>query len=582
MIATELPILFYLLLMIVLLLFKKVLLLLASFKFLYMSAEKISVFASVTKLHKNLVRYKKDIWVVYMFAVLAGLVQLSLPLGIQSIIGFVMAGSISTSIVVLICLVLFGVFINGLLQVKQMEIIEKIKQQLFLRSSVEYSYDLPRLDAKGMNEKYLPEVANRFFDSVSLQKSLDKILLELPAAVIQMLLGILLLAFYHPVFIGLGTVLILYVVFMLRFTSARGLTTALDASSHKYKMAAWLQEIARCIVSFKQAAGNMMHMQQTDAVATNYLTAHGAHFKILVRQYWSLISFKVLITASMLIIGALLLVNNQINVGQFVAADIVIIVIITSVEKLINNIDVVYEAIVSSEKLGVIADAEKEETGTLGTSEISQCFAIEFKNVHFNYGGDMPLLKDISFKIPAGKIARIAGENNAGKKTILKLLAGMYNNFSGGIFLDGIPAGNYDICSIRKCTGVMMNDQAIFEASLLQNLTMGNPTISLHKVSRLAAITGLQSFVEECKSGYDTVLQSAGQNLSQSTIQNILLVRALLAGSRLLLLQEPLTHLQDPYKTNVANFIAQQKITTVFTARNNDDVFLPADVNINL
>ncbi len=545
-----------------------------------MTGKKVSVLVSITKLHKILVRYKKDIGVIYMFAILAGLVQLSLPLGIQSIISFVMAGSISTSIIVLIGMVVFGVFINGLLQVKQMEIIEKIKQQLFLRCSFEYSYELPRLDIAHNADEYLPEVVNRFFDSVSLQKGLDKLLLELPAAVIQVILGLILLAFYHPVFIGLGTMLILFVVLMLRFTSAKGLSTAMDASGYKYKMAAWLQDIARSIITFKYAAGNMLHMQKTDLLTANYLTSHSDHFKILVRQYWSLISFKVLITASMLIIGAVLLVKNQINVGQFVAADIVIIVIINSIEKLINNIDVVYQAIVSAEKLSVIAEAKKETGGALPITDINKGITVEFKKVHFNYAANTPAIQNISFNLPAGKTGIIVGVPGSGKRTILKLLTGIYNNFSGSILLDNIPLGNYDTESLRSRTGILLGDYAIFEGTIMQNLTMGNAIISLEEVRNLVALTGLQSFIEANKDGYETILQPVGHNLSSHTRKNILLVRALLGRTRLLLLQEPFRHLQEPYKTAVMKFIKEQKKTTLIITSNAEEQLSYNDIII--
>ena len=87
----------------------------------------------VRKILKILRFQKKDITAIYFYAILNGLVQLSLPLGIQSIVSFVLGGAISTSIVVLIILVVVGVFLNGLFQVNQMKMIEKIEQQIFVR-----------------------------------------------------------------------------------------------------------------------------------------------------------------------------------------------------------------------------------------------------------------------------------------------------------------------------------------------------------------------------------------------------------------------------------------------------------------
>ena len=177
----------------------------------------VSIGSSLRKFYQILRLDKKDISSIYAFSILAGIVQLSLPLGIQTIISFVMAGSVSTSIVVLILLVVFGTFLNGLLQVRQLEIIEKLKQKIFLRYGLEFSDRLPKLDNEKLDNYHLPELVNRFFDTISLQKGIEKLLLDLPAAIIQIILGIMLLSFYHPVFIGFGMMLIFIIILILYF-----------------------------------------------------------------------------------------------------------------------------------------------------------------------------------------------------------------------------------------------------------------------------------------------------------------------------------------------------------------------------
>ncbi|MCA6487944.1 MAG: ABC transporter, partial [Chitinophagaceae bacterium] len=141
---------------------------------------------------------RADISSIYFYAILAGLVQLSLPLGIQTIINFVLAGTISTSIVVLIFMVVSGTLVAGLLQVRQLQVIEKLKQKIFVRYSLEFADRIPKLDVEKMDQYYLPELINRYFEVPSFQKGIEKILLDLPTAAIQMTLGLMLLSFYHP------------------------------------------------------------------------------------------------------------------------------------------------------------------------------------------------------------------------------------------------------------------------------------------------------------------------------------------------------------------------------------------------
>lgn len=547
-----------------------------------MADKEISIGKSISKLYSVLRMDRVDIGAVYVFAVLAGLVQLSLPLGIQSIISFVMAGSISTSIVVLIIMVVFGVFINGLMQVRQLELIEKIKQKIYVRYSLEFSDRIPRLNIEKLDNEYLPAVINRYFDSISLQKGTDKILVDLPAAVIQVLLGLILLSFYHPVFIAFGTVLIIIVVSIIRFTSQQGLSTALTASAYKYNIAAWLQEIARTIKTFKYTKGTSLHMNKTDVLLGGYLQSRTAHFRILMKQYWSLISFKVIIIAAMLILGSYLLVNQQINVGQFIAADIVIIAIIGSIEKLITNIDSVYDALVSVEKLGSVTEAEIEKTGSFELTCKNEGVTVEFKNVQFGYNNNAPVLQHINFAVPAGEMVCLQGPSGAGKSTVLRLLTGAFVNYEGQVLIDNLPVTNYNIQSLRRQTGILLGSQDIFQGTLWENLTLGNNAASLDEINHLVNITGLKPFVESLKSGFDTLMQPVGNKLSNSIRKNILLIRALLGNYRLLLLEEPFDHLEQPHKEWVIAYIKTNKKATILIATQDDTMSAFCDKTVRI
>jgi ATP-binding cassette subfamily B protein len=244
-----------------------------------------------------------------------------------------------------------------------------------------------------LDNYYLPELVNRFFDTISLQKGLEKLLLDLPTAIIQILLGLLLLSFYHPVFIGFGIPLLTIVILIIRSTSVQGLSAAMQSSDEKYKIVAWLQETARLVNSFKYSNG-AYHLSRTDNLVSNHLEARTSYFKILLVQFWSLVTFKIIITASMLIVGTVLLVNQQINVGQFIAADIVIITIIGFVEKLIVSLDKIYDAMVSVEKLGKVTDAVKETSGGMVLADSCNGVDIQFRNIRYTYPDGTEILKN--------------------------------------------------------------------------------------------------------------------------------------------------------------------------------------------
>ena len=545
-----------------------------------------SLLQALSKLFSLLRLDKKDISKIYIFAILAGLISLSLPLGIQTIITFVQTNEIRASIIVLIFIVVFGVFLNGLVQVRQMQIIEKLEQKIFTRYSLEFADRLPKLNIEKLDKYYLPELVNRFFDIPALTKGIEKIMLEVPAAIIQIIFGLILLSFYHPVFIAFGILLIFIVVLIIRFTSPQGLATSLRASDYKYGIAAWLEEIARVIKSFKYSKGTSLHMKKTDELVWMYLDSRTAHFKILLLQYWSFIAFKIIITMAMLVMGVVLLVNQQMNVGQFVAAEIVIITIINSVEKLIASLDKVYDTLTSIQKLSKVLDSEIEQFGSLTLANEHKGISIKFDKVNFGYTDNTNdadlVISDITFNIKSGSFVCITGVSGSGKSSILKLLTGAFKNFNGSILLEDVPIGNYNLQSLRNQTGVLLSQQDIFQGTLLENITMTNKHTSLEEITQLAEKIGLIEFIQSNKDGYDTLLDPLGKRLSKKIKQDILLLRVLIGKHRLLLLEEPFNHLEKEQKDAVINFLKNEKNATIIITSEDESTIKECDVILKL
>ncbi|TAF50412.1 MAG: ATP-binding cassette domain-containing protein [Sphingobacteriia bacterium] len=518
-----------------------------------------------------------------MFAILAGLVSLALPLGIQTIISFVMAGSFSTSIVILIFLVVGATFITGLLQIRQMQLTEKIQQKIFVRYSLEFADRLPKMNIEKLDKYYLPELVNRFFDTVSLQKGIEKLLLDIPTAVIQILFGVILLSFYHPVFIGFGAILVMLLYIILSYTMPDGFQASIESSNHKYETAGWLEEMARVIKTFKYSRGTELNIKKTDGFVKSYLDAKTHYFRILLTQYWSIVGFKVLITAAMLIVGSILLVDQQINIGQFIAADLVIITVISSVEKLILNLDKVYDVMTSVEKLSKITESELESEGTIQLQDSPKGVSLEFNQVGFSYDGKgKQVLKNISFSVLPGQKVCIMGESGSGKSSVLRLLTGAFHHYQGSILIDNIPIGNFKLASLRSQTGILLSQQDIFNGTIWENITMGNENITHGDISDLVTKCGLDSFIQSMPMGYDTVLDPTGNKLSSKVRQDILLLRALIGKRRLLLLEQPFQHLEAAYRNQVQNFILSDDQSTVLLATNDQQVAQACDLVIVL
>lgn len=525
----------------------------------------VSRILNLLKLERN------EITAVYFYAILNGLIQLSLPVGVQAIIGYVLGASMRASLVVLISLVVTGVLIAGILQINQMKIIEKIQQKLFVRYSLAFAQHLPVLDLKKNDNVYLPELVNRFFDVPTLQKSLSKILLEIPTAVIQILFGLILLSFYHPAFILFGIILVSILILILKYTGGRGLQTSLEKSKYKYKVAAWLEEMARVIKSIKLSNNNDLHLRKADKEVSNYLDARNRHFNVLLFQFNVLVVFKTIITAAMLIVGTLLMVKQQLTVGQFIAAEIVILLVLNSVEKLIINLGSVYDTLTAVEKLSEITDKAIEKNGSIPLSPKNEGLKLELRDLSFGYNDEKNVLQHISLLIQPGEKVCITGKDSSGKSSLLKLMTGSYTDFQGAILVDDIPIGNYDLDSLRSHTGVLLGQQDIFNGTVLENITMGNETISLEEVKESVRLAGLSDFIATLKEGFDSAIDPTGRRLPRSVVQKILMARALAGKPRLLLLEEPWMNTREEQRKQLIDTLINLPHCTVVVVTNDTE-----------
>jgi ATP-binding cassette, subfamily B, bacterial len=546
--------------------------------------EKINISRSLYKLFRLLRLDGKEITALYLLSILSGLIQLSLPLGIQAIINFAIVATgrnqLPASMWVLILLVVLGVLFTGMLKINQMKIVEKIQQKIFTRFSFEFSYRIPKLNVISIDQYHLPELVNRFFDIPTLQKSLAKLLLDIPTAVIQLCFGLILLAFYNSVFIVFGIILLVVLYLILYISSPKGFEASLEESNYKYDIGGWVQEIARGIKTFKFFNSFNLHLEKTNYLLEGYLRSRNRHFQILKLQYWSLVIFKILITASMLIVGGILLIRQEINIGQFIAAEIIILTIMNAVEKLIVSLETVYDLLTSIEKINKITEKPIDEDGTYEYIK-KQGIEIEAKNLSFGFE-KTPILKNISFLIKPGQKVAITGDGDSGKTVLLRMLTGVFQDFEGELSFDQIPINNYNLNTLRNHIGIYMQKQDIFSASLWENITLGNAEIKEQDVLDVFKIVGLDSFYKSLNKGFDTHLEPTGKQLSSSNVQKLLIARSLLNQPALLLLDEPMKLIAADDKQYLQNYLFGLKDVTIIFTTNDPSLISKSEMVIHL
>ena len=514
---------------------------------------------------------RKDILQVFFYAIFAGLVSLSLPLGIQAIINLIQSGRVSVSWIVLVVIVIIGVALVGILSIMQLRITENLQQKIFVRSSFEFSYRLPKIKFEEYYNQYPPELANRFFDTITIQKGASKLLIDFSTALLQIIFGIILLSLYHPVFIFFGLVLILLLYIIFKFSFASGLDTSMKESKYKYKVVGWLQEIARNNFSFRKKNNYEFALKKNDKLVSEYLKYRERHFTIIKRQYTQLIVFKVIITAGLLLIGGFLVLNQQMNIGQFVAAEIIILLVINSVEKIVIGLETFYDILTAVEKIGQITDLQIEVSQDTTNEICYNNITLEAENIKYKFS-DSPdyILNDINLKIQNEEKILLDGNNGSGKTTLIRILCGLLDPVSGSLFINDDTYRKIDLEQYRSQIGTILTGETPFEGTILENITFKNPSITQDQIKWAIDSVKLGSFIKSLPNGLDTKILPEGKQLSSSNAQKILLARSIINNPKILFFEEALDKMDTEIAKEVIDFLTakENKWTLIVSSKN--------------
>ncbi len=503
---------------------------------------------------------KKDVSQILFYAIFSGLISLSLPLGIQAIVNFIQSGRISASWIVLIILVVAGVALIGILSLMQLRITENLQQKIFVRSSFEFAARIPKIKFEALYNTYPPELANRFFDTIAIQKGTSKLLIDFSAAILQITFGIILLSLYHPFFIVFGLLLFLLLYFIFRFSYTSGLETSLKESKYKYKVASWLQEIARNNFSFRNDLNYDFALEKNNKHITDYLVFRERHFGIIKRQFSQLIIFKMIITASLLSIGGFLVLNQQMNIGQFVAAEIIILLVINSVEKIILGLETFYDVLTSVEKIGQVTDMELESETLVEYDSCSTSFVLETENLRFKFPQATKIvLKDITLTINQEDKIIIDGENGSGKTTLIRILSGLLEPTSGTFFINDNTFRKIDLKQFRSQIGTIIYGETPFEGTIQENITFNDPSITFEDLKWAIEGVQLSDFLKTLEKGLDTKIFPEGRQLSSSNAQKILLARSIVHKPKILFYEDPTDTMDDLAAKEIIDFITNEK-----------------------
>lgn len=484
---------------------------------------------------------RSDIAATVVYGIAIGLLSLVLPIAAQALVTTVAFGSVLQPLVVLTLLFALAATAAGVLRLSQAWVVEIIQQRVFSRAMADIARRLVSMPHAVLDRMHVPDLLNRFFEVPTIQKALASVLVGGVGLVLQTLLGLTLLCFYHPLLLAFALVLVTLLAVVIFVVGRGAVASALDESKAKYQAVGWLENLARIPTAFKSTRGRHLALGRADRFVRRYLDARRHHFRKLLLQSGGGIALAVVGSTALLGLGGVLVLRNQLTLGQLVAAELIMATLSGALVKLGKQLESVYDLVQATTKLGLLVDLPAERRGgelprkpeRPGTPAAVRSHELSFAH------GSRPVLRRVSVDVPPGTRLAVAGPGGVGKSTLLDVLASLRTPTGGNVELDGCDVRLLDLAAVRESV-VLVRGSEFVEGSILSNLRLLEPQAPLDEIEAAIAAVGLGAVVRALPEGLATPLQPSGAPLSSSQQRRLALARALVASPRLLLLDETL------------------------------------------
>jgi putative ABC transport system ATP-binding protein len=486
---------------------------------------------------------RTDIWVVVIYSVFIGLLSLVVPIATQSLVNTIAFGTLMQPLLVLSLLVLLALLFAAGLRLLRSHVVEVIQRRIFVRVASDSLQRLIRVKINAYDDGHGPELVNRFFDVVTLQKGGATLLIEGFELLMTTLVGMILLTVYHPLLMAFALILLLMLVVILFPLGIGAVPTAIAESKSKYALAAWLQEIARSPATFKSAQGTKFALERGNQLVVDYIGDRKGHWRVLLRQIMGSLTLQAIGSAAVLGFGGWLVIERQLTLGQLVAAELVVAATLAGFSKFGKQLETFYDLLAAVDKLGYLTDLPLENTGTESVAAVG-CAQIEVRNVSFQYASRQPILNDISLTIPAKARVGICGATSSGKTTLLDIIYGLREPDSGTLLFDGHDYRKLRLYDLRSQVG-MIRTPEIFHGTIEENIRLGNEGLTSAELRKILQQVGLLHVVEDLPEGLQTQLTTGGQPLTTGQSLRLMLARAIALRPRVLILDEILDLFED-------------------------------------
>lgn len=482
-------------------------------------------------------------YAVIVYSIFISLISIAIPISVQSLVNKVTFGVMIQPIIVitgiLFVLLIFSTVLNTLMT----KVIEQFNYHFFARSVENITLSLVGSSPLQLITRNQISFANRYFDIMTVQKSISAILSEGVYIVLQVLIGLLLISLYHPYFIVFDFLLFGSLFLIWKLFSQGAINTAIWESKEKYALASWLNELSRLNILFKRNAN--FAVKKSESLTSNYIIARKAHFRFLLAQILGLLIIYAFLSAFVIGVGGVLVIKGELSIGQLVAAELIVTLILTSLSKSGKLLEKIYDLSAAVDKLKQFDDLKGKETQIIPGDKLE--LHLPINQTEIPYSNLSLKLSDTNYNIHF--------KSNALKKWFVGVFTGHQDLSTGKILL---PNSNQEVLTSTETfykTFYTLSFQNIFQGSIKENIAFDSDKKNDGEIIQILNALEIKDRILSLENGLYTQLHPSGHPLSSEEVLLVEIVRSILLRPQFIIVTDIFKILPNSIKHNFVNFI---------------------------